>query len=125
MPHQTTYNIVAVESANVHLGDALPLHARESIQRVASKYFGHMSSASVHFGREGSDYRCIIIMQMGGLPMRSGEARSKDIYGAFDLALDKVAKQLRRAKRALRDDQPVRTDKDMLLRAGLVRLPSM
>jgi ribosome-associated translation inhibitor RaiA len=73
MPRQTTYNIVAVGSANVHLGDALPAHARESIQRVASKYFGHMSSASVHIGREGNDYRCTVIMQMGGLPMRSQE----------------------------------------------------
>jgi ribosomal subunit interface protein len=125
MPRQTSYNIVAVESVDVHLGDALPAHARESIQRVASKYFGHMSSASVHFGREGNDYRCTLIVQMGGLPVRSGEARSKDIYTAFDVALDKVAKQLRRAKRALRDDHGVRTDKDMVLRAGLVRLPSM
>ncbi len=71
MPHQTTHNIVAVETANVRLGDGLTVHARESIQRVASKYFGHMSSASVNFGREGSDYRCTVIMQMGGLPMQS------------------------------------------------------
>jgi hypothetical protein len=55
MPHQTTYNIVAVETANTHLGDALTVHARESIQRVGSKYFGHMGSASVNSGREGSD----------------------------------------------------------------------
>jgi ribosomal subunit interface protein len=123
MPHQTTNNIVSVESANVHLGKGLPVHARESIQRVAGKYFGHLSSASVHFGHEGSDYRCSVTMQMGGLPMRCGEATSKDIYAAFDAALAKVAKQLRRAKRALRDDQAVRTDKDMVLRAGLGRPP--
>jgi ribosomal subunit interface protein len=123
MPHQTTDKIVSVESANVHLGKGLPVHARESIQRVAGKYFGHLSTASVHFGREGSDYRCSVTMQMGGLPTKSGEATSKDIYAAFDAALAKVAKQLRRAKRALRDDQAVRSDKDMVLRAGLVRLP--
>ena len=57
--------------------------------------------------------------------MKSGEACNKDIYAAFDAALAKVTKQLRRAKRAQRDDQPIRTDKDMVLRAGLVRLPSM
>jgi len=116
---ETTDSLVSVASANVHLGDGLPVHARESIRRVAAKYFGHLSSASVHFGREGNNYRCTVIMQQGGLPMKSGEARSKDIYAAFDVALAKVAKQLRRAKRALREDQPVRTDKDMVLRAGL------
>ncbi len=119
MTLQTTDTAIAVESANVHLGEGLPIHARESIRRVAGKYFGHLSTASVHFGRESTDYRCTVTMQMGGLPMRSGEATSKDIYAAFDAALSKVAKQLRRAKRALREDQPVRTDKDMVLRAGL------
>jgi ribosomal subunit interface protein len=125
VPHQTTYNIVSVESANVHLGDGLPVHAWESIRRVAGKYFGHLSTASVQFGREGNDYRCTLTMQMGSLPVRSGEACNKDIYAAFDAALAKVTKQLRRAKWAQRDDQPIRTDKDMVLRAGLVRLPSM
>jgi ribosome-associated translation inhibitor RaiA len=62
-------------------------------------------------------------MQMGGLPRKCGEATSKDIYAAFDAALAKVAKQLRRAKRALQDDQPVRTDKDMVLRGGLGQPP--
>ena len=71
----------------MHLGDRLPGHARESIQRLAGKYFEHMSSASVRFGREGNDYRCTVIMQMGDLPMRSGEATSKDIYVAYDAAL--------------------------------------
>jgi ribosomal subunit interface protein len=125
MPHQTTNDIVSVESANVHLGDGLPVHARESIRRVADKYFGHLSTASVYFGREGSDYRSSVTMQMGGLPTKSGEATSQDIYATFDAALAKVAKQLRRAKRALRDNHAVRTDKDMVLRAGFVQLTSM
>jgi len=49
----------------------------------------------------------------------SGEAKSKDIYAAFNSALNKVAKQLRRAKRALRDNKAERTDKDVVLREGL------
>src|SRR5918997_1791557 len=123
MTLQIMDRVIGVESANVNLGDGLPVHARQSIRRVAGKYFGHLSTASVHFGREGNDYRCTVTMQMGGLPMKSGEATSKDIYAAFDAALARVAKQLRRAKRALREDQPVRTDKDMVLRAGLSRPP--
>ena len=42
-------------------------------------------------------------MQMGALPMASGEAQAKDIYLAFNTALDKVAKQLRRRKTELRE----------------------
>jgi ribosomal subunit interface protein len=111
---------ITVGSANVNLGDRLPKYAREGIRKVASKFFGRLNTASVHFTREGIIYRCSVSMQMGALPTKNAEARDKDIYVAFGLALNKVAKQLRRTKRELRDDKPERTDKDAVLRNGLV-----
>ncbi|KFG69321.1 hypothetical protein [Microvirga sp. BSC39] len=48
---------------------------------------------------------------MSALKMMSGEAKSADIYAAFKPALERVAKQLRRAKRALREDKAERLDK--------------
>jgi ribosomal subunit interface protein len=110
---------ITVQSSNVDLGSSLPEHARESILRIASKYFGRLNTASVHFNREGITYRCSVNMQMGALPMKSAEARDKDIYIAFNTALDKVAKQLRRTKREVREDKPERVDKDAALRDGL------
>ena len=107
---------ITIQSSNVHLGDGLPDYARENILRVASKYFGRLNTASAHFSKEGITYRCSVNMQMGGLPMKSAEAKDKDIYLAFNAALDKVGKQLRRAKRELREDKAERTDKDMVLR---------
>ncbi len=53
------------------------------------------------------------------MSIMSGEAQSTDIYAAFRLALEKVAKQLRRAKREHREDKAERVDKDMLLRESL------
>jgi ribosomal subunit interface protein len=107
---------ITIQSSNVHLGDRLPDHARASILRIASKYFGRLNAASAHFSRDGISYRCSVNMQMGGLPMKSAEARDKDIYLAFNAALAKVAKQLRRTKRELREDKPERVDKDAVLR---------
>lgn len=112
-------NAITVESANIHLGTRLPAYARESIEKVASKFFGRLHTGAVHFTREGITYRCSVNMQMGALPMKSAEARDKDIYVAFGLALAKVAKQLRRTKRELREDKAERTDKDAVLRDGL------
>ena len=86
---------------------------------MAGKYFGRLNTASVHFNREGITYRCSINMQMGALAMKSAEARDKDIYLAFNAALNKLAKQLRRTKREVREDKPERVDKDVLLREGL------
>jgi ribosomal subunit interface protein len=107
---------IMIQSSNVHLGDRLPEHAREGILRVASKYFGRLNTASAHFSKEGISYRCSVNMQMGGLSMKSAEAKDKDIYLAFNAALAKVGKQLRRTKRELREDKAERTDKDVLLR---------
>ena len=111
-------NNILVQSANVDLGDNFPDYAKTNIRQVASKYFGHLSLASVHVTREGITYRCTVNMQMGALKMMSGEAKDKDLYTAFRSALQKTAKQLRRSKRELREDKAERIDKDMLLREG-------
>jgi ribosomal subunit interface protein len=113
-----------VQSSNIDLGSSLPNHAREGILRVASKYFGRLNTASVHFTREGITYRCSVNMQMGSLPIKSAEGSDKDIYLAFNTALNKVAKQLRRTKREVREDKGERLDKDAVLRSGL-RPPSV
>ena len=96
MLHQTTYNIVSVESAHVYLDDALSTRARESIRRIVGAYFTTMTSASFHFGRAGGDYRCTFTKQSAGLRTKSGEACNEDFCAAFDVALARVAKQLRR-----------------------------
>ena len=116
---------ITVQSSNIDLGEALPEHARQSILRVGGKYFGRLSTASVHFSREGTTYRCSVNMQMGALPMKSAEAEHHDIHVAFRDALDKVAKQLRRTKRELREDKGERVDKDMILRDGMRLSPKV
>ena len=109
---------ITVQSSNVDLGEILPQHARESVERVAAKYFGQLTTAAVHFTREGPSYRCTVNMQMSGTKMMTGEAQSDDAFQAFNTALNKAAKQLRRKKRAVREDKGTRIDKDVLLRAG-------
>jgi ribosomal subunit interface protein len=95
---------ITIGSANIDLGDSLRTHAEQAIRKVAGKYFGRLTVGSAHFNREGLDYRCSVNLQMGGLPMVTGEAEARDILLAFDNALSKAAKQLRRSKRELRED---------------------
>ncbi|SEQ85875.1 ribosomal subunit interface protein [Faunimonas pinastri] len=118
MQPQVTETEIRVQSSKVDLGDTLPAHATESIQRLSSKYLGQLNNAAVHFNKDGTLFRCTVTMQMGSLAPMNGEAKDRDIYTAFNAALDKVAKQLRRTKRQLREDKPERTDKDALLRDG-------
>ncbi len=113
MKLQSVDRTILVQSSNIDLGDVLPSYARTNILQMAGKYFGHLNTASVHFTREGVTYRCTVNVQMGALRMMSGEAKSTDIYGAFRLALERAAKQLRRAKRELREDKAERIDKHL------------
>ena len=116
---------ISVQSSNVDLGDSFREHAKQSIVRAASKYFGRLNAASVYVNREGPFFRCTVNIQMGALKMMSAEFQDEDCYTAFKNALGKVEKQLRRAKRELREDKPVRVDKDMMLRDGLRSSPAM
>ena len=116
---------ITVQSSNVDLGDTFRDHAKQNIMRAAGKYFGHLSTAAVHLTREGLNYRCTVNIQMGALKMMSAEAQNKDCYLAFNAALAKAEKQLRRAKRELREDKASRVDKDMVLRDGLGAPPSV
>ena len=96
---------ITVGSSNVETGEALAERARSALSDLASKYFGRITAGSVHFGREGLDYKCSVNMQCGGVPMMSAEASHKDPHVALTVAVDKLGKQLRRAKRELRDEK--------------------
>ena len=115
MKLQDVDRTIRVQSSNVDLGDVLPEYARRSILQVASKYFGRLNAATVHFSREGAAYRCTVNIQMGALRMMSAEAENRNAYAAFRGSLEKVAKQLRRAKRELREDKAERIDKEGFL----------
>lgn len=97
---------VTVRSSAVDLGDVLPERVQAAVARVTSKYFDNLTAATVYFSREGLDFRCTVNVQVGSMPILTGEARHLDPYQSFDIALEKVAKQLRRRKRALREDKP-------------------
>ena len=114
-----TGKAISVQSSKVELGDTFRSHAQQSIIRTASKYFGQLNTASVHVTREGPFFRCTVNIQMGGLKMMSAEHQHESCYVAFNGALAKVEKQLRRAKRELREDKPTRVDKDVVIREGL------
>lgn len=114
---------VSVQSSNIELGEAFRDYARESILRIADKYFGQLSTASVHVSREGLLFRCTVNMQMGALKKKSADFQHEDCYIAFKNAVERVEKQLRRAKREHREDKPSRLDKDMILRDGLGASP--
>jgi ribosomal subunit interface protein len=109
---------ITVGGSNVETGTALGQKAREALSKIASRYFGRITAAGVHFTREGINYRCSVTLQSGGVPMMSAEAQHKDPYAALNLAVTRLGKQLRRMKRALHDEKPGGAPKGMIEVSG-------
>jgi ribosomal subunit interface protein len=103
---------VTVGSSNIDLGQALIESARHGVVELASKYFGKITTGSVHFARDGINYRCSVNIQPGGLEMASADAHAKDAHQSLHAALEKVGAQLRKMKQSQRDDRHGRPGKE-------------
>ena len=93
---------ISVKGKNLDVGDALRGHAEGSLGTAVSKYFERAIDASVVFTKEGRQMRADISVHPGprGLVVQ-GRSESDDPYVAFDGALERISKQLRRYKRRL------------------------
>lgn len=94
---------IRINGSNIDLGEALPRKVQQELLHVAETYFGHLKHATVGFTRDGHWYCCIINVQVGNLKMIVAEASATNCHQAFDLALGKIDKQLRRRKRRMVD----------------------
>jgi ribosomal subunit interface protein len=107
---------VAVAGHQVDVGEALRAHAIAQLLAVASKYFGGAEDIAATFSRTGGGgFGCSIRIHAGRDLFFDGEAEGGDAHVAFDQTLARVAKQLRRRKRSLREDKPANPTKEGLL----------
>ena len=93
---------ISVKGKKLDVGDALRSHVEDHLNNAVSKYFNHALDASVTFTREAYRIRVDISVHPGprGLIVQGG-SDADDPYAAFDGALERIAKQLRRYKRRL------------------------
>jgi ribosomal subunit interface protein len=94
---------LTVTGKQVDVGDALRRHVESSLDAILGKYFRTAIEAHAVFAREARRIRADLSLHIGrGIIANSGAAAS-DHYQAFDAAAERLAKQLRRYKRRLRD----------------------
>ncbi len=95
---------LTVQGKQMDLGDALKTHVEGKLEDINSKFFNRAIDATVTFSPEGQAFtKTHISIRVGKDIMVISDATETDPYIAFDQAADKVAKQLRRYKRKLRD----------------------
>lgn len=95
---------LTVQGKQMDLGDALKTHVEGKIEDINTKYFNRAIDATVTFSPEGHAFtKTHISIRVGKDIMVISDATETDPYVSFDSAAEKVAKQLRRYKRKLRD----------------------
>lgn len=96
-----------VSGHQVDVGDGLRTHVLRHLTETAAKYFDGAEDATVTFSRTGTGgFGCTVRFHAGRGLFFDGGGENADAYLAFTEALEHVAKQLRRRKRALREDKP-------------------
>ena len=94
---------LSVTGKQVDVGEALRSHVESSLESILGKYFRTAIEAHAVFTREAHRIRADLSLHIGrGIVANSGAAAA-DHYQAFDAAAERLAKQLRRYKRRLRD----------------------
>lgn len=94
---------LTVSGQQIDVGEALREHVGRALDGAVSKYFDDALEGVVRFGREAHLFRADISVHVGRNIQMQSHGAASDIYMAFDVACEHIAKRLRRHKRRLRD----------------------
>lgn len=109
---------ISVSGKHVDVGDAFRTYAEAQLTDSVTKYFDQAIDAHVTVSREGSMMHVDISVHPGPRGMIvQGRGQAGEAYPAFDAALERISKQLRRYKRRLVDDQRRRAANDDIVSA--------
>lgn len=98
---------VNVTGKQLDIGDALRSHVEDKLAAVVEKYFDRFIDAQVTIAVDGRMFRADLNVHVGtGITLQSHE-EGGDAYAAFELALEKMDKRLRRYKRRARSHHDV------------------
>jgi ribosome hibernation promoting factor len=94
---------IQVSGKQIDIGDALRSHVEDRLQDAVAKFFDRPVEAVVTFSRDRHEFCADASVHLPtGLTVQA-KSRADDIYAAFEGAVDRMEKQLRRYKRRLKD----------------------
>lgn len=94
---------LTVTGKQVDVGEALRSHVEGTLEALLGKYFRTAIEAHAVFAREAHLIAVELSLHVGRGMVVNSRGAATDYYVAFDSAAERLAKQLRRYKRRLRD----------------------
>ncbi len=96
---------IRVVGSNMDVGKSLTSYVEEHLAKSVTKYFDKAIFGEVHFSKDGNLFKVLVIVNegvKGGITVKS-DSEAGDVYGCFNEACEKAAKQLRRYKRRIKN----------------------
>lgn len=92
-----------ISGKQIDIGESLQSHVKTELNEVTAKYAGRPTDATVVFSRNAHEFVCEIVVHLSTGLTAQAKGHATEIYAAFDSGAEKMAKQLRRYKRRLKD----------------------
>lgn len=94
---------IRVSGKDIDIGESLQTHVNQGLGETLAKYAGRPTDATATFSRDGHLFCCEIFVHLSTGLVVQANGGAGDVYAGFEIAREKVAKQLRRHKRRLKD----------------------
>lgn len=94
---------IQVSGKNMDLGASLQTHVHERLKDGVTKYFGRGAEAEVIFAKERFQVACELTTHLASGVFLAAHGEGGDAYSAFEDALEKLEKRVRRYKRRLKN----------------------
>ncbi len=94
---------ISVTGRQLDVGDALRRRVEVNLADAVIKYFDHAIEGNIVFSREAQGIRADISVHVGRNIIVQGHGQAENAHAAFDGALERISKRLRRHKRRIRD----------------------
>ena len=94
---------ITVSGKHIDIGDTLRTQVADKLDDAVEKYFDSPVDGNVVFSRDGHEFRCDATVHLSTGLTAKAHGSNDDIYSALDQAAERIAKQMRRYKRRLKD----------------------
>lgn len=94
---------IQITGKNMELGDALQTHVQKRLSDGVTKYFERGAEALATFSKERHMVDCEVTAHLASGVFLAAHGQGGDAYAAFEGALEKLEKRVRRYKRRLKN----------------------
>lgn len=94
---------IRVSGKQIEIGEALPEQVHVRLASAIGKYFERGVDANVVFSHEGFLYRADLSAHLDSGVIVTAQGDAEDAYRAFDIALERLEKQVRRHMRRIKN----------------------